>query len=241
MKVFILSLVFLFSSALMAQLPLDKMIYDCNSNSKTIQNTLGTGKSLIVAHKAVDCSICQSQAPGLQSWANNNKIKVAVWGAMTYKYDLNTFSDACQATNDWVNTYNWDDIFAFPDSNRSWAQSVTPTYYVYSPEDSSIIYQGTSISTAQSTALSASTVGIEENFLKQNIKLYYNGNHLIIENEAKEIQQIELRSISGKLSFTHRISKGNNRLEVNGLAKGFYFVQFKGDNHLYGTKKVSIH
>lgn len=182
MKVSPFIFLLLFSLTLVSQEPLDKTIYDCNSNSKTIQNTLGTGKALIIAHEGVDCSICQSKAPALQTWANNNQVKVEVWAAMTYKYDPNTFSNACQATNNWVSTYNWTDIFAFPDSNRAWVQNATPTYYVYSPADSSIIYQGTSESTAQSTAISASTVGLKENLLADNIQLYYRENHLFIEN-----------------------------------------------------------
>jgi hypothetical protein len=241
MKKFILSLSILYSAALLAQVPLDKTVYDCNSNSKTIQNTLGTGKAIIIAHEGVDCSICQSKAPALQTWANSNKVKVEVWAAMTYKYDPNTFSNDCQATNNWVNTYNWTDIFTFPDSNRAWVQNATPTYYVYSPIDSSIIYQGTSETTAQSRAISASTVGLNDNILEKNIKLFYNGENLVIENTAQEIRQIELRSITGKLVSSHNVGQGENYIDLNKQAKGIYFVQFKGNNKLFGTKKVSIY
>lgn len=47
--------------------PPNATVYDCISNSKNIYQTLGTGKSIIIASKGFDCSICMNSAPTVQS------------------------------------------------------------------------------------------------------------------------------------------------------------------------------
>jgi len=108
---------------------------DCNNQSRSIYNVLSTGKALLIASEGLDCSICQSKAPGLQNWAASNSSQVEVWAAMTFTYSSN--APNCAQVNNWVSNYNWSDIFTFIDQNEFYFQSGTPIYWVYSPADSS--------------------------------------------------------------------------------------------------------
>jgi hypothetical protein len=232
------SIALLSSALLYAQAPLNKTVYDCNGNSRTIHDVLGSGKALIIAHKGVDCSICQGVAPSWQTWAAANKTKVEVWGAMTYKYNPNNFSPMCTATLNWKNTYNWTDIFTFPDSSRLWAHNQTPRYYVYSPIDSSIAWQGSSHTMAQSEALSRSIVGIQDFFKANDIQLIYNGQHLKLNKLPASVSFVSIYDLSGRLLLSESTSGEQFQLNVENWSKGTYFIQLKSNKNILGSKKV---
>ncbi|MDZ4845116.1 MAG: T9SS type A sorting domain-containing protein [Chitinophagales bacterium] len=122
---------------------------DCNGNTETVYSIIGQGKPLIVASKGFDCSICMNQAPAMQTFAAQNP-NVRIWGAMNYRYSSSM--PTCTQVSSWKNSYSWNDIFMFLDLTDEWQGVGYPTHYVISPVDSTIIYTGSSFSTATNVA-----------------------------------------------------------------------------------------
>ena len=220
----------------------DYTAYDCNGNSKNLYATLASGKSVIVAHKGVDCGICINSAPGWQTWAAANTNKVDVWGAITYTYNPNQFTTAnmCSRTASWKNTHGWNDIFTFPDSTRLWVNFSSPRYYVYSAIDSSLVYQGPSSSTARNMAIAQSTVGIQDNLLRGS-KFIYTSGQLTIENLNSAVQQISVFSISGKLVAEYSTNSTRFNQDVSNLGKGIFVLQVRDNQGSVNNKKVVFH
>lgn len=239
-KNLILSLFLLSASLGFAQAPTNATVYDCSGNSKNIYATLATGKSVIIAHKGVDCSICVNTAPDWQTWASNNTADVEVWGAITYSYSSSQFAlaDMCTKTNQWVNTHNWVDIFTFPDSNRLWYNGSSPRYYVYSAIDSSLVYQGSNRVTARNTALAQSVaVGLNQNLLA-NSKVYVAEQQLQMKNLPSSLRAVALYNLKGQLIIEKRISSENEMINLEGYDSGVYLVQFRSAN---GSESKKIH
>ena len=223
------------SFAISAQVPLTGSFTDCNNTSKDIQNTLGTGKAIIIAHKGVDCSICISQAPSLQTWAAQNTTKVEVWTALTWKYNPMSFSNACNTTNAWVARYSWNDIFTFPDSQRQFISSSTPRYYVYSPVDSSIAYNGTNRNTAYSTALQLSAVGVAENILKEKLNVNLRGKELSVVNSLDQLIELNIYSIQGSLLKSATITNQTS-IDLNTISSGVILLRFTTADAIFNQK-----
>lgn len=233
---FIFFLSFLFSQAQ----PLNKTVTDCNGTSKNIQAVLGTGKALVIAQKGVDCSICMISAPTVESFAAQNSTKVEVWGAMTWKYNPNTFSNPCNAINNWNNTHGWSNVFAFADMNREWLAGGTPRYYVYSPRDSSIVYAGSSLSQAQNRALAESIVGLTPNNRPEPILAYGFNQRIYIQNIPKNVNAIRILDLSGKIIAERKgIAKSN--IQFNEMKNGIYFIQLEENNFYNSARKVIVY
>ena len=225
-------------ASIMAQAPANRTVYDCNSNSKNIYATLATGKSIIIAHNGVDCSICVNAAPGWQTWAAANTNNVEVWGAITYTYFARNFPPAnmCTITQTWKTTHNWTNIFTFPDSNRLWYQGSSPRYFVYSAIDSSIVYQGSNSTSAKNAALAQSTVGINKNVL-EDAKIFASNGKVIIRNLPIGISSVKLFNIQGQLLLSQSLNSTSSTLDVSSFNKGIYIVQFSG---LKGTESKRL-
>jgi hypothetical protein len=217
--------------------PLNTSVTDCNNVTKSIQTTLSSGKALIIAHKGVDCTICQGQAPSLQTWAAANKAKVEVWCALTWKYNPNTFNPACSATNSWVNTYNWTDIYTFPDYNRDCLSSGTPRYYVYSPMDCTIVFSGGK-SQAEARALQETLVGIEESSLIKSVKISTFKGAVSLSGLSPTFQEVRLYNVTGTLQQINLIKA--EKLKIQNLKSGIYILQFIGQTSVIGSKKIFI-
>ena len=227
---------------MLAQVPANKTVYNCNNGSKNIYATLATGKSIIVAHKGVDCSICRNSAPGWQTWAAANTSKVEVWGAITYTYNPNQFTpaNACQKTLTWKNQYNWNDIFTFADSSRSWVNGGSPRYYVYSAIDSTIVYQGSSSSTARSMAIAQSTVGIKKIDLKADLNLKVSYGELSISSSLNRIKSVQLFSVDGKLILNQLVNSNFYKTNISEYTKGSYIILVEDINGNLGTDKIVL-
>jgi len=223
-------------STIYAQPPLTGSFTDCNNQTKSIQATLGTGYSIIIAHKGVDCSICVSQAPSFETWASQNSNKVEVWCALTYKYDPNNFSNPCQATNSWVSTHNWSNIFTFPDNNRQFINIGTPQYYVYSARDSTLKYSGSSRSTAYSVALQESVVGIQDQELKNSVDWRIQNRQLMVNNRLGSAINLKVVDTKGSLIKELRLNTGNNTIDLSSFNQAIYLLQFYSDKGVYAEK-----
>lgn len=226
-------------STAFAQIPTNATVYDCNGASKNIYATLATGKSIIIANKGVDCSICVNSAPGWQTWAAANTGDVEVWGAITYTYSPSRFTVAnmCFETARWKSTHAWNDIFTYPDSNRLWAQPSSPRYYVYSAIDSSIVYNGTSSVIARNTALAQSTVGISSSILN-NAKVFAANDLLNIKNLPQNVNQLSIYNTNGQLVLEHRLTEGNQEINISNYKKGIYIVRFANEKGTESRKLV---
>ena len=229
----------LLCSVLLAQVPANKTAYDCSGNTETIYDILGTGRSVIVLHKGVDCSICRNSAPGWQTWAAANTTNVRVWGAITYTYSSSQFNttNMCQKTTSWKSQYNWNDIFTFPDSSREWVNGGSPRYYVYSAIDSSIVYQGPNSTTARNTALAQSTVGLSKIILNDS-KIYFDSYNLRIENLDASVNSYRIFNPKGQMVAEGGILNGNAIVSTNGFSKGVYIVQLIDNNNKTESRKV---
>lgn len=222
-----------------AQVPLSGSFTDCNNVTEDIQTTLGSGYALIIAHKAVDCSACMFSAPSLESWASQNSANVKVWTAMTWKYNPNTFSNPCQAIASWVTTHSWSSIFTFPDTARAFNNNASPTYYVYSPRDSTIKYQGNNRNTAYSVALQESIVGIQDQRLEEKIEWAIQGNLLTIDNQSGEAIQLMVIDLKGSTIKELRVINGSNSIGLSDLKPSTYLLQFQSEEGVY-VEKVLI-
>ena len=241
MKNLLLSLIFSLSFfTINAQAPSNVTVYDCTTASRNIYNTLGTGKSVIIMSKGVDCSICMSVAPGWQTYALDNKSTVEVWAAMTYTYNPATFSASCAATDKWVADYGWSDIFAFPDSSRAWYQSGTPRYYVYSAIDSTITYQGSSSAAARSNAIAQSVVGLKNVFKGGNIQIAYTNNQVRLNFIPEGINGYKMFDINGRLLEEATINNKSLTIESTSFKKGIYLLQLLEKATPVGQTKIML-
>jgi hypothetical protein len=215
-----------------AQVPLTGSFTDCNNTTKSIQPTLGTGRSIVIAHKAVDCSVCASQSASLQTQAAKYKDTVEVWAAMSWKYSANAFSNPCSSTTAWASNYSWNDIFTFPDTGRVFVNNATPYYYVYSALDSSLKYQGTNRTLAFNTALQNSLVGVRKVTPPTHFKLYARGGQLVIEglNPAAGAR-LQVYDLSGKLIMDQSLHRNPERLGIDASGILLVDLQTSGTRH----------
>lgn len=134
---------------------------NCSGFTETQQQWINAGTPLLVASKGFDCSICVNQADMVGIWAANNP-QVRVWGAMTYTYNQGA-TPSCTELNNWVSIHNWQGVFAFIDSSRTFYAQGTPRYYVFAPLSGVKVYDGFSFNQASQIAQSyINTVKLEE-------------------------------------------------------------------------------
>ncbi|MEQ9262568.1 MAG: T9SS type A sorting domain-containing protein [Owenweeksia sp.] len=237
------SLLFLLSVSLASsQVVQNETVTNCNNNSKSIYTTLSSGKVLVIASEGFDCSICRSKAPGLQSWAAQNVTSIEVWGAMTYTYSGNT--PTCTDVSSWKNSYSWNDIFMFIDSGRKWFGAGTPQYFVYSPQDSTLAYQGFSETTARSTAENlVATIGIHEQEAIAPFFVNQGEGFIQLNNLPPSTIQFQLFDLTGKAVKTQIISNQFGeafKINITEMKRGLYLVKVKNGKGFEAVKKVMI-
>lgn len=234
-----LTLVFSISLFFLQAQVMDRSVQDCNSNANSIYNVLGSGKALIVASKGFDCSICVSRAPAWGTWASSNAQAVEVWGAMTNTYSANIPS--CSALNNWVNTHGWSAIYTFIDSSQYFFASGTPRYLVYSPVDSSLIYQGSNDAQARTLALNASqtVLSLRQNKSLEGINFFINKGTLHFSGVPSENILVEIYNLTGQKEKVRTVSKDNAVLPLNDLAKGIYLMRLSSKGQAI-TRKIVL-
>lgn len=218
---------------------MDRMVEDCSNNSNSIYSELASGKSLIVASEGFDCSICRSKAAAWGTWATNYTPVVSVWGAMTNTYNSNTPS--CSMLYNWVSTYNWVDIYTFIDSSQYFFATGTPRYLVYSPADSSLIYQGSNEVQARTLAINASQsgLGLSQSRSLESISFYINKGALHFSAVPSENILVEIYNLTGQKEKIQKVSKDNAVLPLNDLAKGIYLMRLSSKGQAI-TRKIVL-
>ncbi len=189
---------------------------DCTGASRSIYAVLGEGKPLVVASKGFDCSVCISHAGEFGDFADTYQGQIEVWGAMNYTYSSQT--PTCSTTGNWIATHGWGNIFTFVDEQDYWLEIGTPRYYVVDPTSQEIVYEGPSINTATSTAVSLiSTVGVSDyGITQESFKVFANGETVQVNLFSTEslIADFEIYNILGQKMANHRIQiqNGENNL-----------------------------
>lgn len=242
MKKFFTLLMFAPILMLQAQV-MDISVTDCNNNSTSIHGVLATGKVLVVASDGLDCSVCKGKAPGLQSWAAQNKTKVQVWGAMTYTYSNS--APSCVDVTTWVNNYSWNDIYTFVDANRHWFQSGTPRYTVYSPLDSTLAYQGFSESDAFAKALelaSQTSVSIKETAVSNEFYMSQSTGSIGLHYLPKSVVDIQVTSLVGKVVKKVKMNVETDKvaLSTTDLGSGIYLVSVQNNQGFRAVRKIYV-
>lgn len=178
---------------------------NCAGFAETQQQWINAGTPLLIASKGFDCSICVNQANMVGIWAANNP-QIRVWGAMTYTYNPGAIP-SCTELNNWVNTHNWQGVFAFVDSNRTFYAQGTPRYYVYAPLSGVKVYDGFSFNQATQIAQSyVNTVSIGEN-LSTEWQLMIQPTGFLIQN-APINQSFEVVDLTGRVLLKGLIESG---------------------------------
>ncbi len=238
MKKLYLSILLGASIALSAQVA-DKTVTDCNSTTKSIYAALATGKPLVVASKGFDCSNCRSTAAALQNWAAQNT-NVQVWGAMTFNYSSNT--PMCSDVSAWVNQYNWTNIFSFIDDSRHWYKFGTPRYYVYDPADSTIAYEGSSQSTALSTAAGLVTTVGQAEVVKKEFTVNASNATLSLFNLPQGQTTVQVVSLTGNVVKTVNFNSpaAIETVSLDKFSAGIYLVNVQNKNGFSTVRKVYL-
>jgi len=235
----ILTLILSFPLLILQAQVMDRRVEDCNNTSNSIYSVLAKGKSLIVASEGFDCAICRGKASAWGTWATNSLQQVEVWGAMTNNYSSNT--PTCTMLTNWVSTYNWLDIYTFIDSTQYFFATGTPRYLVYSPADSSLIYQGSNENQARTLALNASQSGLSlrQNRTLEAINFFINKGSLHFSDVPAGNILVEIYNLTGQKEKRQTVSKDNAVLPLNDLAKGIYLMRLSSKGQAI-TRKIVL-
>jgi thiol-disulfide isomerase/thioredoxin len=238
MKKLYLALFFGASLGLSAQVS-NKSVTDCNSNASCIYAALATGKPLVVASKGFDCSNCRSTAAALQNWASQNP-NVQVWGAMTFNYSGNT--PMCTDVSAWVGQYSWNSIFTFIDDSRHWYKFGTPRYYVYDPADSSIAYEGSSQSSALSTAAGLVTTVGQPEIAKKDFSVSAVNGTLSLFNLPEGPITVQVIALTGNVVKTVNFGSASSieKVALERFTAGIYLVNVQNKNGFKAVRKIYL-
>lgn len=215
----------------------DRTETDCNGESRSVYQVGDEGKPLLVASKGFDCGNCIAQADDLALFAAQNSGSIEVWGAMTYTYSSAT--PTCTQVNNWSQTYNWDEVFSFPDVDEYWLAFGTPRYYVIHPQTRIAVYEGSSFSAASNAALElALTTSLEDPDYENKISIFHDGRTLFLNIEVPMTGVLRVYNLVGQEVFSHRISSNQgNRFSVGFSAnEGIYIASFQSGNKLFSRK-----
>jgi hypothetical protein len=89
------------------------------------------------------------------------------------------------------------------------------------------------------TVTEQSTLGIS-NVKLSNIKIYPNPTNefLFVKNANSEFSKIEIFDIKGSLILTEKLVSNEQKINVNSLQKGMYFIQFSNEKSEMKTFKM---
>lgn len=241
MKPLLIALTLMIYCASFAQEP-DATYTDCDDNMESIYGIIGQGTPLIIASKGLDCSICMGQAPALKTFSEAHP-EIRVWGAMSYKYS--GAQPTCTGVNQWESDYAWTAVFMFADVNKDWEGVGYPTYYVISPVDSTIQYEGSSFAQASAKALEFAPTGIVE---KTRVKLsvfYDASSHNLQLNYSgdEQIKTVMLANLTGQVVFELPVYTNERLLRIpltGHISSGMYLVFLRGKNGKMYSGKVML-
>lgn len=234
MKVFTSCILLLLTTCIFGQID-DRTETNCQGESRSIYEVGDAGLPLLIASKGFDCGICQNQADEVAEFAASHQGMVEVWGALTYTYS--SAIPTCTQVNNWVQTYFWEDVFSFPDTEEFWLESGTPRYYVINPFTHEIAYEGPSFNTASSVSLSLVTTStVDDDYL--DLDIYYDGEAVRISSENNLTGTLEILNVVGQKVFMETVG-ANDVISFNPtLGDGIYIAVFYNGNVRISRKIV---
>jgi hypothetical protein len=204
-------------------------------NTFNLYNTLDSRKVVLVVASGYDCSICMSHAATIASFADDNKMDVAVIGAMNYKY--NSKAPSCDLLTNWKSTYNWNSVFMFNDDDKSWADGGYPTYTVIDPDTKKAVLVTSSINTAKAKALElvaiVASISSKDSYAKSST-VFYNNGQLNFKNFHSKIIQASIFSTSGVLLERMEVTNGYSVSKT--LNKGVYIISVQSEKSTESIK-----
>ncbi|HXH19816.1 MAG TPA: T9SS type A sorting domain-containing protein [Chitinophagales bacterium] len=228
--------VFIIPQILLSQVQ-DKSYTDCNGNSESIYEIIGQGIPLLIASTGLDCSICMSEAPDVQQFAGQHP-EVRIWSAMNFRYS--TVQPTCSESDNWRNTYSWNNIFMFLDLHDEWQGLGYPTYYLISPLDSLIAYQGPKFNIVSLLALELIRTGIkgikdsglEISVIDKRIRVS------CLSTACEGIKTISLFTLSGQqvLGDANNFGGQSSFLNLQHIPAGIYLLKLSAENGEYASR-----
>lgn len=229
------NLLFLFFAAFslqaFAQEVPDQTRINCNNQTESLHDLLNANKVVLVSADGFDCSICQSHAPAIGSYATSNP-NIRVWGALGFKYS--SAQPTCTQAGNWSNSYNWGNVFTFLDGNRSWAGNGYPTYTVIDPRNKTIAYRGTSHTQAmnRATEIANEIVTFSGSFITEpanGISANCCNRTITFKGFAKPVDAtVTVYDTQGRLIETHKKISLSHGMELKlgqGIPKGLYLLK----------------
>ncbi len=203
----------------------------CGLEERSVLGSLNSGKAVLVMVTGFDCSICQSHAASIKLFSEEHQ-NIEVWGAMRWQY--NQDPENCNDIVDWNQSYAWDDLFTFLDTGDAWIQLGTPYFYVFSPENNALIFQGSDIEDAFNEAISANqfTTGIhpvqKNSYSLRSIR----GG---VELQSKQNFTVYIYNLQGSL-----VSMGRSAqfFSISNLKSGAYIFRIKTDTDTFTEKHI---
>jgi hypothetical protein len=145
----------------------------------------------------------------------------------------------------WKTTHSWNNIFMFVDVNRNFEGEGYPTYYVISPVDSLVYFEGNSFTTASQRATQlADSLGIStsvNNYSKNSneLNIISHKEDLIITNSHVATMLVVIVDISGRIVYNNTLQFVANEPQIistKNFNKGIYLI--KAGNT---TKRFALH
>lgn len=203
---------------------------DCEGETRSVYDVGESGLPLLVASKGFDCSICIFSADDVVEFANDHVGQVEVWGAMTFKYSSAT--PTCDEVQQWNSQHDWgENIFTFPDVDENWRLIGVPRYYVVHPTTHEIEYEGSSFTTATSTALSIGVITNTNDF-ENNLEfsIFQSQNGLAIRKEADISGTLRIFNIVGQEVYAQILNQGADLELINAaFTEGVYISTIYSD------------
>jgi len=237
MKHSLILVLFAFSLTSVGQIA-DRTETDCEGNMRTVYQAGDGGLPLLVASKGFDCGICQSQADDVLEFAQENLGTVEVWAAMVNLYSSAT--PTCQNIANWNSNFSWDEsIFSFLDLDEYWFLNGAPIYYVIHPATREIVYQGSSFSTASSTALGLTTTNTNNLVRNEDFKVYQGDRGIVVTKPSALTGELRIFNIVGQEVFTAILSGEADQLTFNFSPNdGVYISSFYTEGTQLSTKFI---
>ncbi|MCZ4409540.1 T9SS type A sorting domain-containing protein [Cryomorphaceae bacterium 1068] len=216
----------------------DRTETNCDGNMRSIYQVGDEGLPLIVASKGFDCSICISQADDVKEFADANEGIVEIWGAMTFLNPSST--PTCGNVAEWNSTHSWGEtIFSFADVDEFWFVGGTPRYYVIHPSTREIVYQGSSFSTASTTALGLGTTNTDNAIDDGDFQVYQRNTGLVVKKPATLSGELRIFNIVGQEVFSTILNSETEQSILDfAPSEGVYISSFYSEGLQLSTKFI---
>jgi len=203
----------------------------CELEERSVLGSLNAGKAVMVMGTGFDCSICQSHAASIKLFSEEHD-NIEVWGAMRWQYSQDP--ENCNDIANWNQSYAWDDLFTFLDTGDAWIQLGTPYFYVFSPENNELIFQGSDIEDAFNEAINASQFATSVKHVQASdyMVMSIQGG---VELKSRQNFSLHIYNLQGSLVFEGQSAPF---FSVSTLKTGAYILRIKTETKTFTEKHI---